>query len=217
MRDAGSLAAFRRWRPLAGDLAGDIHPDRWLGLGVSPGAALRLASCPRSRRSLSARLDWLFPGAGRGGFETPADDDEAAGWALLSGSAIWGVGMRLGAARFRLEIARLVRRDEVADLKRAIGEDAYRFALRQATLLCPRGALDEGGEPASGALAERVAEAGGLGLGCWLARLPSGLALRALLKLPPVCDQAAVKASDWPDGRQAAWLAVLRRLFRLAA
>jgi hypothetical protein len=111
----------------------------------------------------------------------------------------------------------LVRRDEVSALKQRIGEDVYRFALRQAPLLCSRDALT-GGDPASGApLAERVAGAAGLGIGCWLAGLPSGLALRVLLKLPPACDQAAVKVSDWPEERRAAWLAVLRRLFRLGA
>ncbi|MDR3077302.1 MAG: hypothetical protein LBV15_00885, partial [Planctomycetota bacterium] len=63
MKAPFSPADFGRWRPLIHDLAGDIHPERWRGVGLSPAAADRLAACPRSRRLLSRRLDWLFPGA----------------------------------------------------------------------------------------------------------------------------------------------------------
>lgn len=209
-----SVAAYRRWSPLWLDLAADIHPGRWAGLGVSAEAAARLAACPRSRRRLSRGIGWLEASAGDDWRPWDAAPGEVWNWALLPGADLWRIGLRLGAGRYRAEASRLVLRAEVAAFTEAVGADAYRFALRQAALVWRDESLDDAGA-AAGTLAERALAAAGLGLGCWLAELPAGLAARVRLKLPPGCDRPLAAAAAWDPERRGAWLAVLRRLFAL--
>jgi len=219
-----SLAAFRLARPLLLDLAGDIHPDRWAAAGVPAEAAARLAGCPRARASLSWRIGWLGPG-----WDVPAADPEGwtgwgaalsarpGAWALLPGARLWRAGRWLGAGRHRAEVIRLVRRGEVEAFRGAAGGDAHLFALRRAALVW-RGtplAGDPAGLPDGASPAERVLATAGLGLGCWLAALPAGLAARVRAKLPPSCEPQLAAAAAWPGGRRETWRAALGRTLAL--
>ena len=211
------LADFIRARPLRFGLAADIHPSRWEVLGIPAAGAERLAGCPRACATLSKRLDWLLP-------EAP---DEITGWegalaakpgvwALLPGVSLWRAGKRLGAGRYRPEIARLIRRAEVAAFKAAAGDDAYSFALKQAPVLWRVAPLAGAAEIAGGeTLAGRVLATAGLGLGCWLAALPAELAARARMKFPPTRDSDFIAAAAWPEERRAVWLAALARVLAL--
>lgn len=206
---AGALSAWRRWRPLHDRLAGDVHPDRWAAAGLSSGVVGKLLACRRSASTLSRNPEFLVPDAAGGwnAWDAPAD---AGGWPLLSGAVLWRTGLRFGAGLFHAEIAKVVLRRDVNALRDAIGEDAHRFAIRQAPALRRRfpspGALRAGG------LGEMVVRSAGLGFGCCLAGLPAGLAWRVLAKLPPLCDGLAGEARSWPVDRREQWAACLTTL-----
>lgn len=206
-----------RWLPLADGLAAGIHPERWALAGLPAEGVARLLACPRSLRTLSRGIGAVLPGVD--GEWSPwndnALDNDAAGWALFSGEALWRSALRLGAARRRADIIRIVLRQEVAALKNAIGEDAHRFAVRQAPSLWRELRLDMGG-PEPEELAESVFLAAGFALGCWLATLPTGLAARVRITLPIVCDGPAETAASWPTERREAWHGALARLFSAA-
>ena len=212
------LAAYRQMRPIGIDLAADIHPERWRAAGIDEPGQANLAACPRARATLSGCLDWLF------GPEASADGnfsdwigalaEKPGEWALRPGAELWRAGRCLGAGRLRHEIARLVRRGDVADFKSAVGEDAYLFALRQAPMIW-RGAPAPGPETEMDSpLADRALSAAGWGLGCWLASLPPGLSRRARAKLPISRDPEFMEAASWPGPRQDAWRAELGKVFQ---
>jgi hypothetical protein len=172
-------------------------------------------------------LDWLGDGAKSGTDDRGIDDftdwsaalaENTGSWALLSGERLWRMGLRLGAGRHRLEIARLIWRDDVTAFKAAASEDAYHFALRQAPMVWRDAPLADEAESAVGAtLADRVSATAGLGLGCWLAALPEGLAARARMKLPPAHDTDFAAAAAWPEKRRSVWLGLLAQIFALEA
>lgn len=215
MSASSDLDAFRRVKPLAFDIAADIHPERWDALGVPAAAAARLAKCRRSRAALSTDLSWLSAG------ESPLS--AVVGWspsgsgalALLPGEKLWRIGLRLGAARFRGEIAGLVWRDDVAAFKSGVGEDAYRFAMRQAPVLW-RNAVLEDEEASAGKLVGRVTRTAALALACWLSELPPAVGVRARLKLPPAVDGELGPVGGWDAGRRNRWLAPLEKVARVA-
>jgi hypothetical protein len=130
---------------------------------------------------------------------------------------LWKAGLRLGAARFRLEISRLAWRKDVRAFKTAAGEDAYRFALRQAAMVWRGAVLTDESDLDRLPLGERTVRTAGLGLGCWLSGLPTGLAARARLKLPPEAGADLDLASSWDGDRRSNWLSVLKRIVALAA
>ena len=144
-----ALSAFVRARPLRFGLAADLHPDRWGALGVPETGAARLTGCPRALAALSERLDWLSPGADDFTGWDAALSDRPGAWALLPGAALWRAGRRLGAGRYRAEIVRLIRREDVASFKAAAGDDVYRFALRQVPVLWRGAPLAGEAEPGS--------------------------------------------------------------------
>ncbi len=208
------LETHRRWLRLEMDVAADIHPERWAALGISPEAAARLTTCDRSRRTLSTRLDWLASDAPDGWRAWQGAPDGDAANALLPGSGLWRIGLRFGASRHRGEVLGLIWRADIVRLKAAVGEDAYRFAVRQGWLVWRGTAAKDGG--ADGTLGERIARSAALGLACWLAGLPPGLAARTRMKLPPACDGAAETVAGWAVGDREAALSSMRRLFDLS-
>lgn len=205
------LNAYRLARPLLADLAVDVHPGRW---PVSAAARDRLVATRRSRLTLSRDLSWLTgaPTPPREGWWEALAIPECS-WALLKGASLWRAGLWLGAGAYRGEVAGLVLRSEVADFSELVGEDARRFALRQAALVWRGAKLP--GLPDGGALVGRVVRTAGLALGCWLAGLPAGVAERTRLKLSPVADPDLAEATSWPEERRNAWSALLLRLFPL--
>lgn len=207
------LAAFARARPLLFDLASGVHPERWEAAGLSREAGARLAGCPRSRRFLSANLGWTggAPEARWEAWNLSPGRREAR--ALLSGEELWRGGLRFGAARFRKEIAQLVWRDDVKALKASVGEDAYCFAMRRAALIRRGESLDGAGS--EGTLAENILASAILALSCWLASIPSDLAARARLKLPPGVDSGMAVVVEWTGERLRPWLAALDRVFAM--
>ncbi len=212
---SATLSAWKRWRPLHDGLARDIHPDRWAALGVPAGAAEKLTACARSARTISLDPGFLVPGADCGWNAWEAENGTVgADWALLPGAVLWRTALRFGAGRHHAEIARLVWRRDVDALKSVIGDDAHRFALRQAPALRRRFPPSEA--VAEGGLAEAVVGTARLGLGCCLAGLPPGMAGRVLAKLPPRCDGMIGEAQSWPEDRRGRWAANLAGLFAAA-
>ncbi len=209
---ADLVAAFRRDRPLSHDLAAAIHPERWQALGIGPEAAGRLGKCRRSCQLLSSRLDWLCPGGlpEWDGSVAPPREADLARW---SGEALWRGARFFGTAKNREAVAKLVWRDDVANLKQQVGGDAYFFALRRASLVWRDVAL-EGSSAEEMPLTERIIADAGLGLGCWLADLPKQWSERLRLKLPPCCDGPLDLAAAWKPERRDGWRDVFLRVFR---
>lgn len=207
---------FRTLAPLFFDVAADVHPLRWERAGLTAEAAGRLTGCARSRRTLSRRLEWIVPGGAALPDNWEGGAEDGVRRALASGDTLWRAAVRLGAARMRGDIGRMVWRDDVSAFKNEFGEDVYLFALRQAPLLLRDGALPDGGETGGGTAADGVRRSAGLALGCWLSGLSAGTAARARLKLSPLCDADIDAAFDWPEERRRAWAGAFVRFLGVA-
>lgn len=211
---ATAVESFKCWRPLLRDLAKGIHPERWAMAGVRPEAAKRLIADPRSRLVLSRRLDWVTgkpddsPGTWPDWSAWPAADAAARG----AGDDLWKCGLRLGAALFRNDVARLVMGKDVASFKAGAGEDCYFFALRRAGLLRELESVPLAAAKAE-TLVESIRRAACLGLGCWLAELPPGLPERVILKLPTAVDAAPPEVATWGADSRGKWVAALKSVF----
>lgn len=208
----GALEGWLRRRPLYDGLAADAHPERWAAAGVPPEVARKLMACPRSVRTVSRDPGFLLPEFGAN--LTVCDPlAEVPGWALFSGELLWRIGLRFGAGRFHREIAGLVWRQDVDAVKLAVGEDAHRFALRQAPVLRRRLPSPDGeGGTTGDELGGAAIRTAGLGFGCALAELPLEIAGRVLAKLPPTYDGPAEEARSWPADRRGQWAAFFRGL-----
>lgn len=213
MSGTAVLPVWKRWRPLRDGLAGDIHHERWAAAGISPEAAKRLAGCRRSAQTIAQNPQCLVPGL-TDGWNAEEARAEPADWVLLSGAVLWGTALRFGAGRFHREITRLVWRRDVDALKNGIGEDAYRFAVRQAPTLRRRLPVAE--TPPEGELAESVVASAGWGMGCCLCEVSPWIAGRVLAKLPPLCDVLTEQVRSWPDDRRGRWASNLLDLFAVA-
>lgn len=220
MSAVSDSAVFRKASPLLFGLTSDVHPERWRAAGLTPEAGAALAGCPRSRLTLSRDLSWTRGGAEAfdwSEWDAWAEALRAAPgeWALLSGGELWRRGMLFGAGCFRGDISRLVFRADIEAFRRAAGGEAHTFALR-AALMVWRGSEFLPGLPAAGSVAEKVAAAAALALGCWLAGLPAGLSARVRMKLPLACDAGADSAAGWPEERRRGWVGMLGKVFALS-
>lgn len=100
--------------------------------------------------------------------------------ALLPRDELERLARHAGAFLHAGAISRVIARDAMRSLREAIGEDAYRFAVRRA------GFMGVAEQPLAGRELKAAIESDGLAcLGHWLAGEPRAVAERARLRLPP--------------------------------
>lgn len=187
MRDAESLKESRHRFALAARFntapAADLHPD-YIPKVVDQNLFRRLAQSSRGSRVLSQWISaehkltddgfWLF-------------DEPRRRLALISRETLDQLMRYIGAAMHYRELTALIDRDQVREIRSTIGEGAYRFATRRASLMI--GSLNE--EIAktqswkdTGPWPERILAAGADCLSICLAGEPPVLVKRLRLKLP---------------------------------
>jgi hypothetical protein len=132
--------------------------------------------------------------------------------ALLDGETLERLALFTGIALDASRIAKTIDRDGVLRLKRGIGDDGYRFALKRAPfLLNPGIAPDPAGEPADpSSFREHALSRGMAGLEACLSGEPAALVRRFRLKLPRRWSERPSGAV--PEGGKDAWWPLVRKV-----
>jgi hypothetical protein len=189
------------WRSFGTEPVRYVHPVRFaesLGLGVSLELAARLRAEPRLQERLSAQL------VGHAALPPWADDEPAdprdRTIALLSSTELEKLVRIAGAIVWAHQLARYVRREEVAELREHLGEDVLRFALAHRDLSLRRDHVAD-----RGAQWVALQEDGWRCFRAWCDAQPPAIGRRALLK----CDPART-AEPLPEDLQRAGPQILR-------
>ncbi|MGI9486067.1 MAG: SctK family type III secretion system sorting platform protein [Geminicoccaceae bacterium] len=131
--------------------------------------------------------------------------------ALLDGTELSRIARYAGGLWYAHDICRLIARSTIAKVKTHIGDDAYRFVVKQ-------GALSKRSETPLGGERDLISKIDGTGFAClasWLALEPKGLSARVLLKFPPrsPLEQSLKQRAERRDADTEA-VAILRRVLR---
>ncbi len=142
--------------------------------------------------------------------------EESRRLALLDAETLAALSLVAGVALHAPEIARVLRREELLNLRAGIGEDLYRYALcrgqyQLGTVRRLFAQLD-----LSFPLAERCALHGSMATRLVAARWPEELAKRVFLALPPLPEGREVPAFSEAEVREV-WIALKKLLLKEVA
>lgn len=213
MADAFTLNAarrnpllFRLVRRFNTRLACDLHPS-WLAAPVGPTLWGRLVRSDRGARWLEswARTRFALAEAGWWDFAEPR-----LRVALLPPAALDRLVTFTGAALLRKQVAGAIQRDAVARLREGLGDEAYAFATKRASVLvrvtppeCERIVLDD-------SPARQLREVGLRALATCLTGSPAEVRTRLSLKLPR--EGGVLEAAPLAGGEPGALFALVRRI-----
>lgn len=183
----------------------NCRPQFWLNSAVVedlPHAIVvrALAGAAHGGRHLSA---WLHKTLGLDAQEAVWDFQEPRRrLALLSPESLQRLARFAGSALCWPRLSSIIGRAEIQEIKAAIGEDAYSFALRRARLLVAQNEalVPQAGEP----LVPQVIEAGWNLLATAASDDAGSVQQRLMLKLPPAVAKKTVRPVD-PELRTRAW------------
>jgi len=183
----------------------NCRPQFWLHSAVTeelPHAVVvrALAGAAHGGSHLAA---WLSKTLGLGAQEAVWDFQEPRRrLALLSPESLLKLARFAGAALCWPRLSSVIGRTEIQEIKAAIGEDAYSFALRRARLLVAQkdALVPQSGEP----LMPQVIEAGWSLVATAASDDADSVQQRLMLKLPPSVAKKTVRPVD-PDLRARAW------------